>query len=323
VLGETTIIVHWYGNYHDNILGTWRPTWLHGKAKQHRHEHSAHRPGNATPLTNVEPLLPEQIIVHGFHLDLSDKVPTPILHIIENHPQVQWQLPTLDDDDVFPRSTAPAIAVPLTAWQPNLLPNGNTIPNSGYRIIADRHCGKGISAYGLTQNKLKQTNGYFATTGPMTTSNTPSNWQTERAIQLKGTRDVYPPDLQGRGLLDLGLYINNADEETKANCTITTLQRCDPDDDASLLRCLSPFLTDINGQRSYARYMLNNIRDLLPTKPVYYGEVKLLQDLPPTQADATFLRWKYNDEGVTGHFTTPSEIKTPPTTSTQTANHRQ
>jgi hypothetical protein len=234
----------------------------------------------------------DQIIEYGFHLDLADKVPTPIHHIIEDHPQVQWELPPLDYDDVFPRSTAPAIAVPLTTWQPFLLPNGKRIPKSGYRIIADKNCGKGVAAYGLTQKKLEKTQGYFTTTGPLSTCRKPSQWQINRGIQLAKNCDAYPPDLPGGGLFDLGLYINNSDTDSDTNCIITTLRRCDTTNDEALLQCLSPLLTDTDGQRALAKDMLPSIREILPSRTIYYGEVKLLKDLPLTRSNATFLRWK-------------------------------
>jgi hypothetical protein len=320
VLGQDHIEVQWYGNLANKIQGTWKPTWLHGSAKQYRYEHNTRRPNGTTPFCNKDVITMDQIIVYGFSLTLADKVPTPILRIIEDHPQVQWQLPELDTDDVFPRSTAPAISVPLTRWYQFVLPDGTAIPNSAYRVITDSDCGRGILAYGLTLEKLHSTDGYFTTTGPMFKCDTPTRWQRDRGIQLTESIDVYPPIIPNFGLLDLGLYINNVDESKESNCVITTLQRLKQ---KTLIQCLCPTLIDNAGTVSTAFSLLETIYNALPPAQGYFGEVKLLKDLPLRQTEAVFLRWKYNIEGVDGHFKNKVEVpKQPSTVGSFSVNHR-
>jgi hypothetical protein len=187
----------------------------------------------------------------------------------------------------------------LTRWTPFVLPDGKAIPNSAYRVITDSDCGKGILAYGLTLEKLYATNGYFTTTGPMFKCDDPTSWQRDRGIQLTDSISVYPPIVTNLGLLDLGCYINNVDETKEPNCVITTLQRLKK---KTLILCLCPTLTDSTGKVSTASSLLDTVYNALPQQQGYFGEVKLLKDLPLRQSEAVFLRWKYNSEGADGHF---------------------
>jgi hypothetical protein len=105
--------------------------------------------------------------------------------------------------------------------------------------------------------------------------------------------------------------INNIDDTHEANCEVSTLYKIDIRRGDDMLQCLSARLRDSEGNVVPAYTLVPKIERYLPEKQAFYGELTLRKDLPTARRDAVFLRWRYNDQGIDGHFepepTTPKK----------------
>jgi hypothetical protein len=90
----------WYGNYNNDIMGLFRPTWQRADGTTYASEESDKESDDDEPFmgsdSGCSPLFAKDadvIYARGFKLLPSGKIPTAIYTILHDSPNVDWSLP--------------------------------------------------------------------------------------------------------------------------------------------------------------------------------------------------------------------------------------
>jgi transposase InsO family protein len=99
--GDQSLTIQWYGNRNNILKGTYRPGWLDRSSMAYYNEKPKHYKNkkytNTWDPTNLNIILDEHIIAHGFSLLSNDKIPATVWNLLHEHKACEYKNPPPDD----------------------------------------------------------------------------------------------------------------------------------------------------------------------------------------------------------------------------------